>query len=139
LIVLMLYHSERIFERGRIPTVSASLEVAAMFAQFNYDSSNQCAGFFAIAQNDISGVFFVILNELLGRGKIPSGGALSRSSEMFAQIICDSSIQTAGFFTIAQNDISGVFFVILKLKSLFILLSIIYFLKSKISLLTSQY
>jgi len=46
--------------------VSASLEVAAMFAQFNYDSSNQCAGFFAIAQNDISGVFFVILNDLLG-------------------------------------------------------------------------
>ncbi len=59
-------HSERAFGRGRIPRVIWQVEVIGMFAMFNYDWSNQYAGFFAIAQNDISGVFFVILNELLG-------------------------------------------------------------------------
>jgi len=47
-------------------TVSARIEVAEMFVQIIYDSFNQTARFFTIAQNDISGVFFIILNEFLG-------------------------------------------------------------------------
>jgi len=37
-----------------------------LLAAFIYDSSNQYARFFTVVQNDISGAFFVILNELLG-------------------------------------------------------------------------
>jgi len=46
--------------------MSAQVEVIGMFAMFNYDWPYHYTGFFAIAQNDISGVFFVILNALLG-------------------------------------------------------------------------
>ena len=56
-----------------------------MFLVFICDLPNECAGFFDIAQNDITSAFFVILNErfsfvchserAFGRGRILTVGA----------------------------------------------------------------
>jgi len=84
-----------------------------MYLTFICDLPHECAGFFAIAQNDMSRAFFVILNKLLGRGRISTVSAGFGVVIILSFFICDSSREYAGFFAIAQNDLSRAFFVIL--------------------------
>jgi len=55
-------HSERAFWARKNPNRESGVEVVEMFALFIYDSSNQHARFFTLVQDDISKLFFAILN-----------------------------------------------------------------------------
>jgi len=111
--------------RGRISAIWVKVWVVKILLPFKHDSSNEYAGFFTAFRMTCRVVFchserafgrgripaacvrvglgqlswFVILNELLGRGRIPALRRLVEVFKLLTPFIYDSSNEYAGFFT----------------------------------------